>query len=376
MNRSLKFSKNMYFLLIIFYFLLSPFQFITIAGIGIVRIVNIVVLSFLLLKFIKNLKTINLSKVCFLLLLLIYIPLTCIWSLNLSRALNTFIMYVLILLNYAVISSFKWNINQTRLYFLITNVVSIIISILLIFEISIFNMAGRITLKINGAYADPNFLGINIVFSILCNIYLLITKKRNFVDLFLLLSLIIQISAIVKLASRGTIISLVITSSVFLFPYIKSKPKMLLGILLMLLAIFPVISDVIYTLPQNVVERLDLQQAFQDGANGRFEIWSEAINMLMQNPINFIFGFGAGQMPIYLEYAHNFFIELFFDFGLIGLTLMLLFLFQIFLFNLDRNPFKISIFLLVIIASLSLSTDRCVLMWNILILINIISDES
>lgn len=68
-----------------------------------------------------------------------------------------------------------------------------------------------------------------------------------------------------------------------------------------------------------------------NGGSGRTNIWSQAINVLSNLDLEFIIGHGYGATPGILNIgAHNDLLEIFIDFGLIGLVLYLCFFYQMF----------------------------------------------
>lgn len=84
------------------------------------------------------------------------------------------------------------------------------------------------------------------------------------------------------------------------------------------------------------VERLDWAARMSDiiigGGAGRLDFWREVFSALaMQPPDYWLFGHGYRSLPLELSYwAHNDFVEILYEFGLLGLTFYLMFVGKIF----------------------------------------------
>ena len=81
---------------------------------------------------------------------------------------------------------------------------------------------------------------------------------------------------------------------------------------------------------------------FDSGGSGRLDIWGGALSIISNFSLETIFGYGYGATVSFLGIgAHNDFIEIFIDFGIIGLLLYLVFVYNmfksIFLFDSESN---------------------------------------
>lgn len=97
-----------------------------------------------------------------------------------------------------------------------------------------------------------------------------------------------------------------------------------LTIALVFIAVFPYISNKIYELTNfNWLNKLN--NTFNEGGSGRAYIWESAIGRIKEFNIKEIFfGKGYNMVEYYVgKQAHNDFIEIFFDYGILGTTLYL-----------------------------------------------------
>lgn len=97
---------------------------------------------------------------------------------------------------------------------------------------------------------------------------------------------------------------------------------------------------------------------FDSGGSGRLDIWNNAFVIISNMSLDILFGYGYGATVAFLGIgAHNDFIEIFIDFGLIGLMLYLTFIYHmlksIFFFNRKSN-YRIT-YILSLITFLALS---------------------
>lgn len=362
------------YILLAIYFAFGSLQFLTLGGVGIVRYLNIIVLILFSIPIIRGKEKIILKKQFILLILfIIYLGITMLWSKDLSRVLNSAIMYTLMFITYILVTNQKPNFKEIKLILMIIACLSTIIATLITFDISTYDIAGRKTLLILGKSADPNFLSINIIFSIICTLNLIM--KKYYCKILIIVSLIIQLFSIIKMGSRNAMVCLTIAITIYFFYSIKNNSKDLLKFIMIIMIGIIVIYIGLSTLPDNIIQRLNIYEAIDNGANGRFGIWRRALDIQLDSVFRLIFGFGAGQMPILIDYAHNFYIELLFEYGVIGLVIMSLFIFNSYLMS-KKDSFKKSLLVYMLIASMTLSTDRSTLFWNILIVINIFDERS
>lgn len=207
-------------------------------------------------------------------------------------------------------------------------------------------------------------LGILII--LLFNKSLLLFSNKN-TKIFILLLLIILL---ISTGGRGPLLAVILTIFIkFIFNLhkkmtfkINMKPLINFFILIQIPIILIIFffNRQISTLIHSSINRLSYFLAFFESnkslgnsINSRIELMSFGIQKIFDNPINFIFGYGVGSFGVLYDgidkqnSPHNLFIELFFEFGLIGFLLFLTFLYLLFQKTNKNN--KITIFIFVYI---------------------------
>lgn len=221
---------------------------------------------------------------------------------------------------------------------------------------------GRTAVFILGFYEDPNqFCG---YFIMPVMIYIKrILNKSKLTPVYVVL-LLLTLYVVLKTGSRGGLIGIVVGIAVFVLmgvKSIKSKIALLLGGVLC--AVF-VVGVVFPMLPQDVQERYSVERVAEDKGSGRFDIWKYLVNYTAEKPDRIIHGSGLNSTTHTLEnsglgmtarWAHNQFIQVFADQGVIGLGLFLTFAALCFFKNIRKNPEYACAFAAVMALSFSLT---------------------
>ena len=181
-----------------------------------------------------------------------------------------------------------------------------------------------------------NTFGVLAAYAILILIHLQNVHKNISFKIVFLLSIIILFTAEISTLSRGGMLSLL--SGIFIYGYLRkilvknlilSATTITIFILIMI-SYFDLDFSSIYT-----------RYSFLNDASGsgRTRLWSYAFSQ-MNNPFVIIFGHGAGSIGLYtsvteglsydlFESSHSTYIDVFYEFGLIGICLFITFLFRI-----------------------------------------------
>ena len=194
----------------------------------------------------------------------------------------------------------------------------------------------RAVIKIFGFEEDQNqFCSYFIMPVIIC--VKRIVEKRKFTPLYLIMIFLIMYS-ILKTGSRGGLIGILFGIFAYIMVGIKSvKTKIAICVssvfvaLIVIFAIFPL-------LPDSVTERYSVESVAEDKGSGRFEIWEYLVNYTLQKPERIISGsgvmssyeilFDAPDKKFRNGVAHNTFVQIFSDQGLIGILLFLVVMFS------------------------------------------------
>lgn len=191
----------------------------------------------------------------------------------------------------------------------------------------------RATLVNENGAADQNGLACNLVFvAILALERFFHTDKKPLKYAFAAAIGLIVITVFMT-GSRGALVALGLATLYYLtktFPELK-KRKSFWGTVLLIIIAFALLY---YYLDNNlnaaIVRRLSLATILRDKGSGRLDIWKNIFKILWDDPARALFGWGYGtQKTVYAKYygteaaAHNAFLQMWIDVGLIGLIAFL-----------------------------------------------------
>ena len=295
------------------------------------------------------------------LLYLLYMMFSTTWSPNPNALNSCFIKCVTILFLYLQIQ-YTYNTEEyetIKKMFLLQFVVLLVIIICF----NYIDWDGRLWIANNDLKTDSNsicsWLVIPLIYSFEC--FFCEKNKKRIIYLSLIL---INIVVLFYLGTRAGLVSFLICIFIIVLHNTKKEIqqhpiKSLFVFLLGLLSIYIIYIE----LPPSFVYRLS--NANVSSLGGRTGIWRELILLLHDNPIKVIFGFGESS-TIYLtgHVAHNLFLEILFNQGVIGLLLILFYIIKasILLYRSRYYTLIALLGLMIISASLSEFTSRPVML--------------
>lgn len=183
--------------------------------------------------------------------------------------------------------------------------------------------------RVYSVFGNPNIFAEYLVMMIPLTVALFWSSKRDMNKIFYFLLFIIQVISLFMTMSRGGWIGLGVAAIVFIF-FVKRK-LLLFGI--------PLSALGIYLLPASFLSRFLTIFNFADSSTSyRFKIWEITGEVIRDN---FLVGVGLGHQPFkytfetYIRtmpifHAHNSYIEIFAELGLVGFVLFTLFMISIF----------------------------------------------
>lgn len=183
--------------------------------------------------------------------------------------------------------------------------------------------------RLSAAFVHPNDFGAYLITIIPGYIGLIYYLKKNWHKIIAFSSLLLLLFCLFRTGSRGAWLGFVIAMLIFM---ILKKDKILISIILIFFVSSP------FLLPKNTLERVKSSFNASDGtAWERKQIWTGAINIFKQHPL---VGFGpntfSDNFPKYkpkeypdLRYAHNSYLQMLAEIGIIGLTIFLSIIFLI-----------------------------------------------
>ncbi|MBR0303864.1 MAG: O-antigen ligase family protein [Clostridia bacterium] len=187
----------------------------------------------------------------------------------------------------------------------------------------------RAVIKIFGFEEDQNqFCSYFIMPAIIC--VKRITERRKLTPLYVAMILLIMY-AILKTGSRGGLIGVVVGLAAYILLGIKGAKKKIIIFTCAILVACIVIFIIFPLLPASVTERYSIAQVKEDKGSGRFELWEYLLSYTLKKPERIIRGsgvlssygilFDAPDRTFKNGVAHNTFVQIFSDQGLIGLIL-------------------------------------------------------
>lgn len=192
--------------------------------------------------------------------------------------------------------------------------------------------------RVYSIFGNPNIFAEYLVMTMPLTVGVLWSSKRDGVRISFLAMFAVQLAALFMTMSRGGWLGLAL--SLLIFIVIVRKELLLLAI--------PMAGAAVYFIPQTFISRfMTIFNMNESSASYRLQIWKVAIRIIKDN---FLLGLGLGYMPFkrtferYLStlgifHAHNTFIEIFAEMGVLGFFFFVLFVIAIFV-ALFRYPIK------------------------------------
>ena len=187
-------------------------------------------------------------------------------------------------------------------------------------------------------FGNPNIFAEYLVMVMPLTVATFWTTKRDGVRLLFVVMFLVQLAALFMTMSRGGWVGLAFAALVFV--WIVRKELLLLAI--------PLSGIGMFFIPETFVSRFLTIFNFRDSSTSyRFKIWEITEELIRDH---FLVGVGLGHQPfklIFEQYirtmpifhAHNSYIEIFAELGVVGFVLFLLFMGSIFV-NLIRYPLR------------------------------------
>lgn len=202
------------------------------------------------------------------------------------------------------------------------------LTIVLMMFFSDFSAGGRLTLKLNGATQDQNYINgyFLYTFSCHCNEFFRNKKRSHAVYLLIIMAIVLMTG------SRGALLAFAATGFVHVcFQFAQSKNAMR-NILLtaVFFALLGVLFDLILSLmPENVAVRYSWEYIAEKGTTGRSRIWRFLLAHFERDSMGrMLFGHGYGTSALLNTLrgtvAHNLYLDNLITLGIFGLVLQLI----------------------------------------------------
>lgn len=336
-------------------------------SISILRILAVIPIIFSLF-YVKEFKTTK--SVAYLMIFVFYIFVQIFYTIDSSVTISkftTFFMYFILLL---FCTSIKYNEREIK-FLERMFAYSTIISVILVIFFGIYE-EGRLTVLINpNMREDENqFCG----YFLVGTVYFVknILNKRRILISSICVGLFLFIALLT--GSRGGILAIALAVMTYLLFYSKADKNKLkkffiglvVGILLVIL-----ISNLLKFLSPEIAQRFSIKNVQESGGTGRTDIWKYYLNLFENSSIlRKTFGYGSGSASVIYRVAHNNWIELLIESGVVG-TLIYVTLIISFAINAYKrnNIYLFSVLIGYIGLTISLSLFSYKPIWGAMILI-------
>lgn len=312
-----------------------PLNHISLPGVGAVYQIVLLIVAFIYIWLLIKEKNAILSfeaekKIWF--ILLMHEAISVVWSENSQRSMNQLIgmtevfIIAILILNEDYSDSFRKSIYNSALF---SGIIYMIYA-LFFTESQIYTGRKIITFGAFGSM-DPNEWCSYIILPVAIAILRVIDEKRYSRKVFYTIYILMTVYCALLEGSRGGMLSILVTLLFVITKKTRLNINVLISAPILLVGIGVVVWKLILPqIPETVLARytIDGMSAY-GGAGGRGELWIELIEFLWNNPLRLIFGvglYGAKSVPYV---AHNHFLQVFLDTGIIGLLLYLYFVLRV-----------------------------------------------
>ena len=303
--------------------------------------------------------------IVFLSLITIFQITTSIDNFDTSKSIGTivlfFIMFFLLTLHQA-------NIKELKLISNCFVLSGFLIALLLLIFKTEYEM-GRFTYPVLGKLVEPNYLACYLSISFLFTIKKVFFIKKIYRKLFFLLIPLSILYAMLLTGSRGAFLATIIASIVLSF-YNKAS----LSLYLKLLLIFLLFMVLFMLLPEDLVNRF-IYRSYNDGSNRiRIYLWNNAISYILEKPF-FGYGLASGRAITSVGSAHNTFLSITLNFGIVGLICFLVILFKDIKILIKRDMILfLSVLVSLIFTSIIITNYNTIPLWFTIIYITLVCD--
>lgn len=232
--------------------------------------------------------------------------------------------------------------------------------------------ANRETLTIFGQASDPNYFVGYIIFPLAVVLEKIIKSRQRL--LYIALAAV-GIYAVFLSGSRGGLLAVIVTLIAFALIYPKGIHKKITVMAILLGSLVALWIVLMPILPENIVERMSIEAVLETRGTYRGDIWMSMINEIKSSSWEVLIGRGIAKKHAMvlngvLDYnieAHNYFIQVLYNQGIIGLVSFLILIgASVGRCIRKRKPVAVALIgMMVLIMSLSVNPSMKTL-WNII----------
>ncbi|MBP5246193.1 MAG: O-antigen ligase family protein [Clostridia bacterium] len=310
------------------YFFCLPFTVVETPFGSLLKLVSIPIIAILVVRLLMGKSEVSLNSVHLFYALYILYSFACLLNLFTPEAFTTVKDMLLGFATIMLISMRVYTVEERDFLEWVWLFVGVVCILIVVFSREV--VQDRAVIRVLGFVEDQNqFCAYFIMASLLCIKRLLERKSLFFVYLVIL---VLCFYAILKTGSRGGLLGILAGISAYLVAGIQSRKARIAIIAAGLVIILLVVFVLFPMLPESIQERYTFDDVVQTGGSGRVQIWRGLIKYTVAKPERIIWGSGVLSSYDILQndpeiqrgsVAHNSFIQIFSDQGLIGLLLFL-----------------------------------------------------
>lgn len=386
MNRDSRFVIRLNRALLIYTFVIAlPFSWASFAIGSVYRAVTLCLFVIFLFESKFVIKYSNVNKSLFLgwLFYLGYTVATMFWSVNREAAITNSMS--LILLGFIVIVFFSTELSQTEgdkvdLCWIIAGLICII---LYIFgdKTAVGEYGSRTSMVILGTATDPNEFASVFIVPVSLLMYNILNKKGSWcIQLVLML---MAFYCVLMSGSRGALfatgIALIVVS--IRSGRINIKSLLIIGIVVIIVLMLSV-RYIIPLIPDDVLTRMSIKALLKDGGSGRGDLWTDALRKIWAgSPLRMVLGYGQYGLTVgtkgVSQTMHNQFIQQLSNYGVVGLILYMILIYNSYKATKARCPRYEGAFIGMIVMSFTITMSVAYkLLWILLLMPATLSNKS
>lgn len=215
---------------------------------------------------------------------------------------------------------------------------------------------GRLWILRGNVGADPNSLVVWTLIPIIISFEVGMDKETKpclRIGAFILIALLFRI--VLQCASRAGFFSSAIGVSCCILYALRYNIRRKPIVAIMIIIVTVAVAVYIYQhLPPVIILRLQYSDASNLG--GRSTTWKVLLDLLKRSPLNCVFGFGeSGSIAYISKVAHNMYVEILFNQGIVGVGMIVVYMFYAFKNIIHKDIYATIAFMSVAIMSATLS---------------------
>ena len=326
-------TAKKYFSYLLMLYIASTLIFAIGSNIVVTRILDVLLLGSFIIYFLTHISMkFQIHKFLWIYILFaIYSFFSIYWSIDTNYTIGRSIIVMIIAINLVVIYNIVIYFKIEK-YILYGIILGAIYNYLVLFDVIPYVSEYTLHFKHRfvGTTNNPNILAIYMLFNILASFILLKENQSKFLALFLLSNILLAFYSIIMTASKKGVIFSLLLLSIYLISSLKSKKSIIISVIFILIIVILVNSNLIEKIDgiNNLMHRFEVAQlAFTSNKvsgstyqrlyliETAYEIFSKDFGTIL---------LGTGQRTFELQnklglYAHNNYMEIVSNLGLIGL---------------------------------------------------------